>query len=157
MIIEAVEYTSTLAAELLTNPVLQECASGRKNIILTPRYDTFLLVGFADENYPAETLIGGVEVRTLTDKVVDLHIYVLPQHWGTGLGRRLARKSIEWLIENTTYDYGMTETPGCCVYAKNFVEDLGFFRIHIFKNGVTYRDKQEDLVVYRLNFNRAGK
>lgn len=145
------EFNSMEAQLLLHNPILKALHTGTEDGIVIAKPDTFFLIGTNDES---NVLYGGLELRPITDRLVDIHIHILPEFWGTEIAGEFAKECIQWAKANTQIKYAVTETPSVCKNVISFLNEMGFQRIHVFKNGVTYNKKAADLLIYRYNVKR---
>ena len=151
MIVYLAEYNSNEAQFLLNNPVLKAAHAGTNDSQIVPKFDTYFLMGISDDK---QTIYAGLEIKPISDRVVDVHVHVMPEFWGTNVSDEFVENCIEWVKTNTEIKYAITETPSCCEQVLNFLDKVGFKRIHIFKNGVTYHGEAADLLIYRYDVKR---
>lgn len=96
-------------------------------------------------------IVGMLSSTALTDKMLDVHIYILPKYWGTDISNECADTVINYLREESNYNILLTACPAQCTHAQKFIERVGFKKNAILKNAMTYADKVQDMYQYAFN------
>ena len=97
------------------------------------------------------TIVGMIALSILTDKMLDVHIYILPQYWGTQISQDCASTTLGYLRDETNFNVLLTACPAQCIHAQNFIERVGFKKSAILKKAMTYAGKLQDLHQYVFN------
>jgi RimJ/RimL family protein N-acetyltransferase len=105
------------------------------------------------QNQNTNKIYGMVSLTPLSDLMLDVHFYLLPAYWGTGVSLQAAELIINELKDNTPFNILLTVCPESAEHARKFVTTVGFTQSGIFPKALTYFDKQEDLYQYFYNLN----
>lgn len=145
--------TSRQIMNIISNPQLYRLHSGSEEGLSTVTIDGGLryIAGHVDgEDEP----FGLFTLKVMSDKIVDGHIWILPEYWGKDVSRPFLELGLRYLKECTKINIVTTFSPDPCKNAQHLVEEFGFKKYHTHKNGATYGDRVVDLHYYELYLER---
>lgn len=130
---------------VLNVPPLKESTTGYKNLdlVLEPDPTTSYIGGWIEDEF-----IGMFPTRILTNRIIEIHIYILPKYWGTGKAEKLSRGIMKHLAESSTYNILYSSAPGKNNLGNKFLKNLGFKKECAIKDGVEYLGELMDLNIY---------
>ena len=135
---------------IIEHPVMVELHSGIKNYAYnwTPDPETSYILGV---DVASGKQIGLVTFKPFTDLILEAHIYILPEHWGTGMSGKFAAKVYQDIFVPSKYAQLMTYTPATCVQVESFLTNFGFTKEYTMHKALTYMNQLTDLHFYIKN------
>lgn len=134
-----------LIDSLLTNPLLYRATTGKKS---TPRSDSrnhhFKHLLITDDS----EILGCFQYKEFTNRVVEVHINLLPKYWGKGISEEICSKGIEWFRIHTNYKKIMTDVPKCCNNVVGLMSKINFRICGLIVDGCIFNNKDEDLLLF---------
>lgn len=112
---------------------------------IEPDENTHYVVGIDIET---GRTIGAVSLKRFTDLMLEAHIYVLPEYWGSGASSAFAQKVYLEIFVPSEYNKLMTYTPSSCTQVINFLESFQFKKVGEITDGLTYMNEIVDLYIY---------
>lgn len=138
-----------LIKSIITNPYLYQLTYGQN---ATPVEEfkvdqtfTYLLI------HEDEKIKGCFQLRELTKVLVEVHIYILPQYWGTDTSIDASFAGFKWLLLNTPYRKVFTDIPEDCTNVIDLVKRVGWKQFGSLDDGVIYNNRLQTLLFYSYN------
>lgn len=88
--------------------------------------------------------VGCMQVRTLTRILLEAHIYILPEYWGTGISDRASEVGFEWAKSQGYYQV-FTDVPKECTHVIRLLKRVGWVQCGHIKDGIIFNNKLQDL------------
>lgn len=135
---------------ILSHPVIQQVTSGT-----TPVKDFKVDASFQHlliEN-EAKQIIGCFQYRCTTSVLVEIHINILPEHWGSKCGLKATLKALKWLKNHTEFKKAWTDVPVVCIKILELMKEAGGVPCGIIKQGCVYNNELTDLILFERDIN----
>lgn len=98
-----------------------------------------------------DTIIGCFELKKFTAMIVEGHIQILPDFWGTNTATKSMDKAISYLKEHTSYSKIITYVPFNCESVHKLLAKSKFKPCGQIENGCIYNNKYNNLILYKYN------
>lgn len=147
MINLSVTKDKELIKKIITNPVLmddRDLQIGGEDLII-PDHIIWLLGQDKDNKY-----VGLIEIIPFTDNTAFGHIHLLPEYRGSGKALELIQSVKKFLKEEGHIQNVLTSVPVSCGRVLKLMNKSGFKVIGTVKDGITYHNKIQDLILHQL-------
>lgn len=133
----------TLIRTLLTDPKLFEMSgsTGLPKDFIIPKGFKFLLI--KEDN----DILGCFHMKELTKVTIACHINLLSKYWGKGRAIESCQTVFKYL-KNLGYIKAFTDVPIVCEHVIRLLELIGSKPCGIIKQGVVFKDRLVDLLLY---------
>lgn len=95
--------------------------------------------------------IGMITCKPVTNRILEIHVFVMPQFWGTGYSKLLCQAVYQCYGIPSQYTTAVSGTPDACKHVQRLMEQAGFKRTHTIKNGIEYFGELMDYHYYELD------
>ena len=129
---------------ILTTPSLFEITHGQSihaNEFVVDTKEDYLL--FHDD----KEVFGCVQIRAVSKVLLEVHIAILPCHWGSDIGQKAAEAGHEWAVNEGFYTV-MTTVPANCIHMLKFLKKIDYQPCGLIKNGVIYNKHLVSLILF---------
>ena len=131
--------------EIITNPKLFKVTYGQdKNpnweIDKTFRY--FLIK-------QDEDTLGCFQIKEMTKFVLEVHIFLLPQYWGTEISLEAAKVGNDW-IRDQRYTKAFTRVPANAIHVIHFISKLGYRACGMLDKAIIYNNTLVSIFFFEL-------
>ena len=92
--------------------------------------------------------VGLFQTRAQTKHVVECHIYIIPEYWGTHMSVEASYAGFQWLKNNTEYLKAFTQVPITCTHVVRLAKKIGWNLCGVIDRGVMFDNKLVDLLLY---------
>ena len=100
--------------------------------------------------YKGETLVGLWELHPVTNRLVEVHINLLPEYWGKGYSKEMVDLGKQWLRDNTSFTKVIAYTPEVCTHVLSLMKSVGVLPLVTIKNSIKYKGQTCGLVLSEM-------
>lgn len=135
---------------ILSDPIIQKITTDGepdKFFKVNKSFDHLLI-----ENDECQ-VIGCFQYKHVTNRVVEVHINILPKFWGGECGLESILNSFKWFKINTKYTKVLTDVPANCDKVIELMKKAGGIPCGVVKQGVVYNNILTDLIFFERDIN----
>ena len=94
--------------------------------------------------------IGLVQLEPITAITANSHVYILPEHHGSGIALEAVREVREYIKEKLRFKKIICTVPFDCGHVVKFNNKVGFTPCGLIHNGVIYNNRLQDLIIFEI-------
>lgn len=139
---------------ILRNPKLFKLTNGQDSRIPLEKVQidstfTYLAIALKDK------VIGYFSLKTLTHMIIEGHIAILPEYWGTAISAQAMEEGAQYIFDHTSYRKIVTFTPGNCTKVINLLKKCEYKQSGCIQEGIIYNNQLTSLLIFELDLNRG--
>lgn len=151
MILEETKDEEKLKS-ILMDPKLYETMNGhvlldKEDFKIDRSFDYHLIIKNAE-------VLGCFQTKEMTKLVREVHICLLPKHWGIGISLEAAKCGNEWLRENG-YTQAWTKVPANAIHTIHFLNRIGYTSCGMIEKAMVFHNYLVSIFFFILDLNNT--
>jgi hypothetical protein len=123
-----------LVRSIITTPKLYEAVSGKEIPVAEFKVDLeYQYLIFKQD----DKVLGCLQIKPLTKLVLDVHIFILPENWGTGIVKEIAHEGHKY-IKELGYTKTFTRVPSNCMHVLHCLQKIGYTSCGMIEKGIVF-------------------